>query len=228
MAKLEKIDSWNEWHRAYEDQDSELYQRMLACRRQVVAAVDECPPGAVTVVSICGGQGLELIGALEEHPRRDDVRGRLVELDPDNADFARRWAAAARLDELEVVTGDASVSEAYAGLPPADLVVISGVFGHIDDTDRRALIAFLRRLCRSGASLAWTSNRANDGPAETVRRMLAEECFSEVVFEDLPGDTYAFTVARHRFTGTLEPLGEPRRIFAFGSAFRRPRDDRAP
>ena len=227
MAKLEKIDSWNEWHRAYEDQDSELYQRMLACRRQVVAAVDECPPGPVTVVSICGGQGLELIGALEDHPRRDDIRGRLVEIDPDNAAYARGWAQAAQLDGLEVVTGDASVSDAYAGLPPVDVVVISGVFGHIDGTERRGLIAFLRRLCRTGASLAWTSNRANDGPAESVRQMLAEESFSEVSFEDLPGDTYAFTVARHRFTGTPEPFGEPTRIFTFGSAFRRPRDDRA-
>ena len=48
MAKFERRDSWNEWHRVYEDQDSELYQRMLACRREVLAGIDERPPGAVT------------------------------------------------------------------------------------------------------------------------------------------------------------------------------------
>ena len=216
-AARKHIGTWNKWHEAYEDTESELVQRMLAVRRQVDAVVTEAAPGPVTVVSICGGQGRELIGALEDHPRRADVRGRLVELDSDNAAFAREWAASAGLDALEVVNGDASVSDAYAGLTPVDLVVISGVFGHVDDDDKRQLVVFLRQLCAPGASLVWTSHRTNDGPADKVRAMLADESFEEVAFEDLPGEEFAFTVARHRYLGETAPFVARERIFTFGS-----------
>jgi ribonuclease HII len=130
-----------------------------------------------------------------------DVRGRLVELDPDNAAFAREWAASAGLDGLEVVNGDASVRDAYAGLAPVDLVVISGVFGHVDDDDKRQLVAFLPQLCAPGASLVWTSHRTNNGPADKVRAMLAEESFEEVAFEDLPATSTPSRRAKHRCGG---------------------------
>jgi hypothetical protein len=33
------------------------------------------------VISLCAGQGRDLLGVLADHPRREDVRARLVELD---------------------------------------------------------------------------------------------------------------------------------------------------
>ncbi len=215
------IGDWNDWHRAYEDPESELVGRKLAVQHHVAAVVDEAPPGAVTVVSICGGQGHELIGALGNHPRRDEVRGRLVELDPENAAYARQWARDARLTGLEVVTGDASVSDAYAGLGPVDLVVISGVFGHLDEADRQRLVSFLHQILRDGGSVVWTSHRRGRGPAEQVRSIFTAQSFEEVAFDDLPGDEFGFTVARHRASGEPDPFVERAQLFTFGSSRQR-------
>jgi SAM-dependent methyltransferase len=225
------ISNWSNWHDEYDDPASELATRMHAVRAQVAGLVAQAPAGPVTVVSICGGQGRETIGALADHPRRADVRGRVVELDPDNAAFARQWAHATGLDAFEVVTGDASASDSYAGLPPVDVVVISGVLGHIDNRDRAQLVAFLRQLLQPGGSVVWTFFRRQDDPRREehlarMRQHFVDGGFEEVAFELLPGDEYGFTVAVSRHDGEREPFRAHERIFTFGSA--RKRRDAAP
>jgi SAM-dependent methyltransferase len=226
-----QILDWTEWHDEYDDPDSELAARMRAVRTHVSELVERCDPGPVTIVSICGGQGRETIGALRDHARRADVRGRLVELDAKNAAAARRSAVAAQLDEFEVMTGDASSSDSYAGLPPADVVVVSGVLGHIDNDDRAQLVAFLRQLMRPGGSVVWTffrlpGDRHREERLAGMRRLFNDDGFEEVAFELLPGDEYGFTVGVSRYTGERAPFRPHEQIFTFGSARRR-RDDAA-
>jgi hypothetical protein len=214
---IRQIGNWSSWHDEYENPDSELNARKRAVQTHVVAVVEACAPGPVTVVSICGGQGREVIGALENHPRRGDVGGRIVELDEANSGFAREWARRAGLDKLEVVTGDASASDSYAGLPPVDLVVISGVFGHIDRADRQRLFDFLRQICREGASVVWTYfNRYEQWTAE-LREDLTDRQFAEESVEVLDGD-YAFVIGRNRFAGATEPFTQGMSLFTFGSS----------
>lgn len=212
-----EIDDWSTWHDEYENPDSELNARKRAVQRQVAAIVAECPPGPVTVLSICGGQGREVIGALENHERRGDIRGRIVELDPENGAFARAWAARVGLDKLEVVTGDASVSSSYTGLPPVDLVVISGVFGHIDADDRQRLIAFLRQVCAEGARVVWTFFNWDEDRTNTVRGYFVERGLVEESFEVLEGK-FAFTITRNRLSAAPVPFEPDARIFTFGSS----------
>ena len=113
------MSDWVEWHRSYDEGGSDLSRRLLVVRRQIAGALDRAPVGPVRVVSMCAGQGRDLLGVLVDHPRRADVRARLVELDPRNADVAR----AAGMDNVEVVIGDASVTTAYDGMVPADVVL---------------------------------------------------------------------------------------------------------
>jgi hypothetical protein len=58
------------------------------------AELDRAPAGDVRLISLCAGQGRDVIGALTRHPRRDDVRARLVELDGRNVALARQAARA--------------------------------------------------------------------------------------------------------------------------------------
>ena len=58
------------------------------------------------------GQGRDLLGVLADHPRRDDVRARLVELDVRNTALAEERSRAARLTHVDVVTADASLTAA--------------------------------------------------------------------------------------------------------------------
>src|SRR2546427_6179470 len=105
---------WQAWHQRYDDPGSELSRRLEAVQTQVRAALDRAPAGPVPVVSLCSGQGRDILGVLEDHPRRADVRARLVELDPELAASARDRAPA----QVEVITGDASLTDQYDGMVP--------------------------------------------------------------------------------------------------------------
>jgi len=212
-----QIDNWSTWHDEYENQDSELNARKRAVQAQVAAIATDCPPGPVTVVSICGGQAREVIGALENHPRRADVRGRIVELDGENAAFARAWAKKAGLDKLEVVTGDASLSSAYASLPPADVVVLSGVVGHLCHPERVQLVAFTHQILRTGGYVVNTYYRVREEESQQLRDAFHANQFEEESFETLAGK-FQFTIARNRYLGQPKPFEPGVRVFNFGSS----------
>jgi hypothetical protein len=59
------------------------------------------------------------------------------------ADHPCRLSWSGRLSQIEVVTGDASLTDAYAGTVPADLVLVCGVFGNIPDDDVHCTIGAL-------------------------------------------------------------------------------------
>jgi len=130
MAPVTEQD-WYAWHADYDVPATALARRLAAVQEQVRAALDAARPGPLRAISLCAGQGRDLTGALAGHPRQHDVRARLVELDPRNADAARQAARAAGLPQVEVVTGDAALTDAYAGMTPADLVLACGVFGNL-------------------------------------------------------------------------------------------------
>src|SRR3984957_11869238 len=96
---------WAVWHEAYDNPDTPLARRLLAVQTRIAEALDRAAPGPLRAISICAGQGRDLIGVLREHPPRRDVTARLVELDPRNAAAARQRAADAGLTQVEVVTG---------------------------------------------------------------------------------------------------------------------------
>lgn len=128
-------DHWARWHQNYEDPRSSLSRRLELVERQVRAAIDAAPPGPIRLISMCAGQGRDVVAALIGHPRCGDVTARLVELDPGLVKQARTRAADAALLNVEVVEGDASLTAAYDGAVPAHVVLVCGVFGNISDAD---------------------------------------------------------------------------------------------
>ncbi len=105
---------WYTWHDHYDDPATALARRLAAVQEQIRVALDQAKPGPLRAISLCAGQGRDLVGALAGHPRRHDVRARLVELDPRNAGVARQAVQEAGLPQVEVVTGDAPPSSAAA------------------------------------------------------------------------------------------------------------------
>jgi len=211
------IGSWSSWHDEYEKEDSELHLRKRGVQEHVAAIVDESPAGPITIVSVCGGQCREVIGALEDHARRADIQGRLVELDPDNAAFASEWAKRAGLTNLEIFNGDASITASYKDLAPVDIVVISGVFGHINNDDRVRLIGFVRQLLRKGGYVVWTSHSLGGGKVEQIRELFRSFDFNEDAHATLAGK-FGFTVTRSRYLGEPVPFEPDTSIFTFGSS----------
>jgi hypothetical protein len=202
------------WHDAYDDLGSPLRRRLHEVSRLVAEAVDQAPRRRpVRLVSMCAGQGRDVIAALDGHPRRHEVVARLVELDPRNADLARAGARAAGLDGIEVVTADAGLTDAYAGAVPADVVLVCGVFGNVVDDDIACTIEQLPRLCAEGATVVWTRNREPVDVVPQVRKWFAAAGFGEVDLVTPPD--VSFAVGAHRLLGVPLRLVPGVRLFDF-------------
>jgi hypothetical protein len=203
---------WNAWHEGYDEADSVLARRLDAVQVQIRAILDASPPGALRMVSACAGQGRDLLEVLAGHPRRHDVTARMVELDPSNAAIARATAAEAGLDQVEVVTGDASLSSCYAGMVPADLVLMCGVFGNITMGDIERTVATCGQLCKHGGSVIWTRHRREPDRVPQICDWYRTQEFSLSWLSDPDA---GFGVGVHRFGGEPEPLHADERIFTF-------------
>jgi hypothetical protein len=205
---------WVEWHAAYEDPDSNLSDRLRLVQAAVAAALDERPPGAISVISLCAGQGRDVIDVVAAHERVDDVQALLVERDPDLAAFARaRVAEAGLADRVLVIEGDAALARHYAGAVPADLVLVCGVFGNISTEDIAATVAALPSFCAPGASVIWTRHRNTPDLTPAIRAWFADAGFVEVSF-DAP-DGHVHSVGRERFDGATAAFDPERRLFEF-------------
>jgi len=205
---------WYAWHDAYNDPGSGLSRRLAWVQDRIRAALDSAPPGPFRAVSICAGQGRDLIGALAAHPRRGDVTARLVELDPRNTEVARRLAAAASLPGLEIVTGDAALAGQYAGLVPADLVLACGLFGNITDAHVGRMIGYCTQLCATGGTVVLTRARWEPDLVPRICEWFEERGFERAWLSE-PQAEFPQCCGAHRFTGTPAPLEENAVMFAF-------------
>jgi len=191
---------WVRWHRSYEDPDSPLSQRLRLVQTGVTDALDHRAPGPIQIVSMCAGQGRDVIDVVARHRRRGDVRALLVEQDPALVRFARERAAAAGVPEqVEVVEGDASLARPYIGTVPADVVLICGVFGNISDADIRATIFTMPSFCAPGGTVIWTRHRRPPDLTPSILEWFAEAGFAEQSFS-APAP-YVLSVGCHRFVG---------------------------
>lgn len=201
---------WQVWHDDYERPDSSLARRLRVVQDQIRQALDTAPLGPLRVVSLCAGQGRDLLEVLADHPRRADVRARLVELDAHIAAVAS--AAAARLDGVEVVVGDAALIDHYRDLAPADLVLVCGVFGNITPEDVERTVDCCTRLCATGGTVIWTRHPHPPGRVPQVCAWFEDRAFTRVWLSD-PSEP--FGVGVHRFAGRPRPVTPGVRMFDF-------------
>lgn len=208
---------WFGWHDAYADPASWLPRRLARVQRAVRDALDAAPDGDVRVLSMCAGQGRDLLEPLAAHPRRSDVRAVLVEQDPRNVAAARAAAAAAGLAGVVVRHGDASLASAYADVAPAHLALVCGVLGNMSDEDVRRTVGALPMLVAQGGRVVWTRHRRDPDLTPAVREWFAAAGFEELAFETEPG--YPYAVGAHALTGPSRSLDPALRMFRFVASF---------
>jgi hypothetical protein len=207
---------WQQWHRAYDDPESRLSERLRVVQAHVTAALDDRARKAapIRIISMCSGQGRDVIGALAEHPRRHDVLAVLVELDEGLAEAARTDASALGLAGVSVRCADASMSDSYAGMEPADILLACGIFGNISDEDIRRTIEQLPMLCAPGATVIWTRyGRPGDDLAPEICRWFVERGFEEARFD--ASDERSYRVGWHRLIADPPPFEPGVRFFQF-------------
>ena len=203
---------WYDWHALYEDPGSGLSRRLSWVQDQIRAVLDAARPGPIRAISLCAGQGLDLIGVLADHPRAADVTARLVELDPRNTEVAARLVAEAGLTQVEIVTGDASLTRQYADLAPADLVLACGLFGNMTDAHVEATIGYCAQLCAENGTVVWTRARWAPDLVPQICAWFAERGFEQAW---LSAPNYTQCTGAHRRIAPPDPLDPAAVMFTF-------------
>jgi hypothetical protein len=206
-------DRWVRWHDAYDDPTSAQTRRLRAVQEQIRRMLDSAPPGLIRVLSLCAGQGRDLLEVLADHPRRADVSARLVELDPRLAAAAHASAAGIDAARIEVLQADAGSTDAFIGAVPADLLILAGIFGNISDADIARTARATPMLCSPGAMVIWTRHRRPPDLTPTIRRWYISAGVTETTFIAPPDAPYSVWVGR--FTGRPQRLRHGRRLFEF-------------
>jgi hypothetical protein len=203
---------WAEWHSGYDVAGSKLSRRLRIVQEQIRAALDAMPAGPRVAISLCAGQGRDVIEVLAGHPRRADVRARLVELDPRNVAIARAAVASAGLTRVEVVTGDAGLIGHYLPLIPADIVVACGVFGNLTEPDVERTVDACGALCARAGTVIWTRHRGEPDRVPAVCDRFERQGF-ERLFLTPPALGFGVGAHRHR-RDPVPPPSDPR-LFTF-------------
>ncbi len=201
------------WHDEYDRPGSRLHLRLLVVQDLIAQSLDDLAPGPVRMISMCAGQGRDVLTVARRHRRGGDITGRLVELDPGNVAVARAAIADAGLDGVEAVEADAGVSDAYLGAAPADLVLACGIFGNVPDADIETTVRFLPALCAPGAWVVWTRFPREDGLVDRIQGWFAAAGFAPQAL--VVPEALRFGVGAHRFEGTPAALEGATRLFTF-------------
>ncbi|BEP13048.1 hypothetical protein acdb102_13590 [Acidothermaceae bacterium B102] len=210
---MSDLRDYQNWHRAYDDPDSALSWRLRTVQAYLRTALDH-HPGTLRVLSVCSGDGRDVIGVLSGRDDADRVSVTLVELHPQIAQDARAAAAAAGLNRIDVRTADAGNTDAFVGAVPADVVLLVGIFGNISDADLQQTIALSPELCTPGATLLWSRGRDDEDRNDAVRGWFAAAGFDELAYDT--HDTVSKpALGMMRYTGPSQPLVPGRRLFTF-------------
>jgi hypothetical protein len=202
---------WVAWHRQY-GAEGPLTRRLATVQGHIdrILAEGRSP---LRVLSLCSGDGRDLIGPLARHAGTLHVEGRLVELDPVLAAAARSSIAAAGIEGLEVVEEDAGVASAAAGVVPVHLLLLCGIFGNVTDRDIERTVRATPGLCAPGARVIWTRHRRAPDVTPSIRRWFEESGFEHEAFDAISDSSGGVGV--ERFVSAPAPFDPGLRLFTF-------------
>jgi putative methyltransferase len=206
--------SWKGWPaEAYSE--VRYQQRLEAVQEHLRKNLNEAPAGPLRLISICAGDGRDVIGVLQTHKRRTDVSAWLVELDRESVAAGVRETSIVGLDDIvRFINGDATDYTTYEGIAPANVVLACGVWGHVPAHERASLAGAIAELCKLRGTITWTRGVS----AGMVRLNEIERLFVRPRWENVRTTITAdkrWAVATYRNFGPPVALPVAGRIFNF-------------
>jgi len=205
------VSTWAQWHEDYDRPGSALARRLVVVQTYLRAALDALDDPAV-VLSLCSGDGRDVIGVMAELPGRIR-RAVLVENDPGLAGRARRTADDQGLAHVEVRCQDAGAVISFGDVIPADVLLLCGVLGNIRRRTAHSVIGLIPGLVRPGGYVIWTRGGSHPDRRPEVRRWFRSAGLEEVAFA---GHPEPFGVGLNRLAIAARPSGPlPEILFSF-------------
>jgi len=178
---------WVDWHRAYDEEGSTLQRRLGVVEAELRAALDAMPPGPISLLSLCSGDGRDVLDVLAAHERAADVRALLVDLDETLLGAGARRAERLGLGGVAVLRADAGVPAPYRAVLPVDVLVFCGILGNVSDEDASRSVAAFSSMLRERGHVLWTRHRRAPDLTVRIRRWLAASGFEERSFVPIEG-----------------------------------------
>jgi hypothetical protein len=169
----------------------------------------------VRIISVCAGDGRDVIGVVGSHPRRSDVTAWLVEQNPQSvAAGVCRLADAGLENSVAFLTGDATLYTTYEKIAPADIVLLCGVWGHVPADERTQLVRALACLCKPAGAVIWTRGVAKGMiRLQQIQVHFAGSSWEQVRVSLTPDKNWA--IVTHRCRGSACELPTSGQIFHF-------------
>jgi hypothetical protein len=207
---------WQQWHTRYEH-SPRLQARLALVQQHLALAIDSCTHPTVQMISICAGDGRDVIPTVRDHPRGRSCSAFLLEAHPALVAAGTRAIIAAGLTEhVRFVQVDATYSTPYLPLIPAAIVLVCGVFGNMLREQIPSFVQHLPALCQQDGTVIWT--RHSHDPATDPAIHQLQSAFAAAGFRaqhEAATAPAGFLVASYRSTRTPHPLADNRKLFDF-------------
>jgi hypothetical protein len=207
---------WTNWPlRAYRQRRYQL--RLAAVQEHLSERLDAAPAGPVRIISICAGDGRDLLGVLEAHHRRNDVTAWLIEQSSQSVIAGSARLTSLGLDSaVRFLHADATLYATYQAIAPADIVLLCGVWGHVPVHERTRVIRALACVCKSGGTVIWSRSVAKGlGQLDQIQSLFRAPSWERIGLTLTPDKSWA--VATHRHCGRVVDPPPDGQIFHFSA-----------
>ena len=206
---------WLRWHEAYDDPASSLARRLEVVKRRLNQALDALTTTEPRLLSLCAGDGRDIIGVLAGRATSRSLVAVLIESDRTLAGQATAAAGKAGLSSVQVRCTDAGDVASFADVVPVDVLMVCGIFGNIDHSEVRSMVGAIPRLVSVGGYVIWTRGGSEPDRRPEVRSWFESAGLEEVAF-DGPPQPYGVGMNRQTSAPALSPAHQiTDRLFTF-------------
>jgi ubiquinone/menaquinone biosynthesis C-methylase UbiE len=205
---------WSGWPElAY--QRPHMRERLRIVQEQLAECLDQAPRGPLQILSICAGDGRDVIGVLQSHRRQKDVEAYLVELNGQSVTEGIKQMEASGLENVvNFINADATDYSTYKNLAPCDIVLLCGVLGHVPANGLAKLIHALASFCKPGGKIIWTRKISK---GEHLLKQVQSQ-FDDNLWSPVRQDSTfnkKWVVCTYRYRGPALEIPRNGRIFTF-------------
>jgi hypothetical protein len=208
------VKDWLAWHEAYDDPSSSLARRLEVVRRRFGAVLDAAAGERRQLLSLCAGDGRDVIPVLATRAASSPVSALLIESDKELSQGATEAASSSGLEAVEVRCADAGDPASFNDVLPVDVLLLCGIFGNIEHGRVKEVIDALPHLLARGGYVLWTRGGSNPDRRPEVRRWFRATGLAEVAFDGAP-ETFGVGLNQIALGLPVERQHLPSHLFRF-------------